>query len=87
MFNLATEKLATEREMVFIVGSPVNCRLPPTGILYWMRLVKASTHRDPGTGEGTLGGWDSQGSVGLSFRLVKHGFGKEVARCGGLGNS
>lgn len=32
MFNLAAENLATEREMVFMVGSPVNCRLRPTGI-------------------------------------------------------
>ncbi len=77
---------ATEREMVFIIGSPVNCRLRPTGIL----LDAVAESRDPSQNQvQAKGSWwrGRQAPFGLSFRSVKHGFGKEVAGSGELGTS
>jgi hypothetical protein len=68
--------------MVFIIGSPVNCRLLPTGILLDAVAVSLVPFAD--CGERILGG--DQGSV-EGFQVVKHGFGKEVAGRGGFGNS
>jgi hypothetical protein len=72
--------------MVFIIGSPVNCRLPPTGIL----LDAVAESRAPSQIQvQAKGSWwrGLQAPFGLSFRSVKHGFGKEVAGSGGLGTS
>jgi hypothetical protein len=72
--------------MVFIVGSPVNCRLRPTGIL----LDAVAESLDPSRNQvQAKGAWmgSTKAPFELSFRLVKHGFGKEVAGSGGLGTS
>ena len=60
--------MATEREMVFIVGSPVNCRLRPTGIL----LDAVAESRDPSRNQvQAKGSWLGGSKLRSGFPFVQ----------------